>query len=43
MGKEWKGGDVMRYAGGGQKVRFLQTELEKYKDNSEQIILFSDR
>ncbi len=43
MGKEWRGGDVMRYAGGGQKVRFLRAELAKYKDEAEKIILFSDR
>ena len=43
MGEEWRGGDVANYAGGGQKVRFLRKELEKYKDDKDQILMFTDR
>uniref|UniRef100_A0A672KT12 Procollagen-lysine, 2-oxoglutarate 5-dioxygenase 3 n=1 Tax=Sinocyclocheilus grahami TaxID=75366 RepID=A0A672KT12_SINGR len=32
LGEEWKGGDVARTVGGGQKVRWLKKELEKHKD-----------
>ena len=42
MGQEWRGGDVQRFAGGGQKVRLLREELKKYKDNKDQIVMFSD-
>lgn len=43
LGQEWKGGDVNLFAGGGQKVNILLKELEKYKSNEKQIILFTDR
>ncbi len=43
MGEEWRGGDVTRYAGGGQKVLLLREELEKYKNDDDKILLFSDR
>ena len=43
MGEEWRGGDVQRFPGGGQKVRLLKNEVDKYKDDSDQILLFSDR
>lgn len=42
QGVEWKGGDVIRYPGGGQKVRILKEELEKHKNNPDQIIMFTD-
>uniref|UniRef100_A0A8C9STB1 procollagen-lysine 5-dioxygenase n=1 Tax=Scleropages formosus TaxID=113540 RepID=A0A8C9STB1_SCLFO len=42
LGKEWKGGDVARTVGGGQKVRWLKKELQKYKDRPELVILFVD-
>ncbi|XP_070560691.1 procollagen-lysine,2-oxoglutarate 5-dioxygenase 1-like [Ptychodera flava] len=42
MGEEWRGGDVRRYAGGGQKVRFLKDAMEKYKDNKDLVIMFVD-
>ncbi|XP_034233658.1 procollagen-lysine,2-oxoglutarate 5-dioxygenase isoform X2 [Thrips palmi] len=41
MGQKWVGGD-MRYPGGGYKINLLKEELEKYKDDSKQIIMFTD-
>ncbi|KAG9346407.1 hypothetical protein JZ751_006718 [Albula glossodonta] len=42
LGEEWKGGDVARTVGGGQKVRWLKRELQKHSDNKELVILFVD-
>ncbi|GMT16808.1 hypothetical protein PFISCL1PPCAC_8105 [Pristionchus fissidentatus] len=39
---EWKGGDTRIEQGGGQKIRILRKELEKYKDKKDTIILFTD-
>lgn len=41
MGQNWGGGD-MRYPGGGYKINLLKDELEKYKNDSKQIIMFTD-
>ena len=41
MGQEWGGGD-MRNPGGGYKINLLKNELEKYKNDSKQIIMFTD-
>jgi hypothetical protein len=43
LNEEWKGGDVKRFTGGGQKVNILVRDLEKYKNNEKKIILFTDR
>ncbi len=43
LGEEWKGGDVARTVGGGQKVRWLKKELEKHKDEVNTVIMFVDR
>lgn len=43
LGEEWKGGDVARTVGGGQKVRWLKNELQKHASKEELIILFVDR
>uniref|UniRef100_A0A672KYA3 Procollagen-lysine, 2-oxoglutarate 5-dioxygenase 3 n=1 Tax=Sinocyclocheilus grahami TaxID=75366 RepID=A0A672KYA3_SINGR len=43
LGEEWKGGDVARTVGGGQKVRWLKKELEKHKDKQNTVIMFVDR
>uniref|UniRef100_A0A672KW65 Procollagen-lysine, 2-oxoglutarate 5-dioxygenase 3 n=1 Tax=Sinocyclocheilus grahami TaxID=75366 RepID=A0A672KW65_SINGR len=40
LGEEWKGGDVARTVGGGQKVRWLKKELEKHKDKQNTVIMF---
>ena len=43
MGEKWNGGDVKLTTGGGQKVNILVKELEKYKDDKNKVILFTDR
>lgn len=43
LGEEWKGGDVARTVGGGQKVRWLKKELLKHSEHEEMVILFVDR
>ena len=43
MGKEWKGGDMTHFAGGGHKVNLLKKEVEKYKADDDLIIMFTDR
>ena len=42
-GQEWRGGDMKRSAGGGQKVNILVRELAKYKNDNETILMFTDR
>lgn len=42
LGSPWKGGDMKRVAGGGQKVNLLKEELLKYKDDPHKVILFAD-
>ena len=43
MGDEWKGGDVAKYSGGGQKVILFKRAMEQYKNNSDLLVLFVDR
>ena len=43
MGEEWKGGDILRFPGGGHKVNILKEALEKYKDDDDLLIMFTDR
>uniref|UniRef100_A0A8C4QPB2 Procollagen-lysine, 2-oxoglutarate 5-dioxygenase 1a n=1 Tax=Eptatretus burgeri TaxID=7764 RepID=A0A8C4QPB2_EPTBU len=42
MEEVWKGGDVLRTLGGGQKVRFLRKEMERIGPRDDLIILFVD-
>ncbi|XP_029437108.1 LOW QUALITY PROTEIN: multifunctional procollagen lysine hydroxylase and glycosyltransferase LH3-like [Rhinatrema bivittatum] len=42
LGETWKGGDVARTVGGGQKVRWLKQELKKHADQEDLILLFVD-
>lgn len=42
MGQTWKGGDVARYTGGGQKIVLLKEALEEYKDQANLVVLFVD-
>ncbi|CAG0881937.1 unnamed protein product [Cyprideis torosa] len=42
QGEDWRGGDVVRYPGGGQKVRILREEVAKHKDNPDLLIMFTD-
>ncbi|XP_078463699.1 procollagen-lysine,2-oxoglutarate 5-dioxygenase 2-like [Lampetra planeri] len=43
MGAAWKGGDVDRSIGGGQKVRLLKEEMEKHKERDDLVVLVVDR
>uniref|UniRef100_A0A6J0UWT5 procollagen-lysine 5-dioxygenase n=1 Tax=Pogona vitticeps TaxID=103695 RepID=A0A6J0UWT5_9SAUR len=42
LGEDWKGGDVARTVGGGQKVRWLKAEMKKYANEEELIVMFVD-
>uniref|UniRef100_A0A672YDU0 procollagen-lysine 5-dioxygenase n=1 Tax=Sphaeramia orbicularis TaxID=375764 RepID=A0A672YDU0_9TELE len=42
LGEEWKGGDVARTVGGGQKVRWLKKELIKLSEQKDTVVLFVD-
>lgn len=43
LGEDWRGGDVARTVGGGQKVRWLKKELLKHSEEAELVIVFVDR
>ena len=43
MGEVWKGGDVGRSIGGGQKVRLLKEAMEGLTDQEDVVVLFVDR
>ena len=43
LGEPWKGGNVVRYAGGGYKINLLRKALEDYQNDEKKIILFTDR
>ena len=42
MGSEWRGGDVNRFPGGGQKLILLRRALQQYKDQEKTVVLFTD-
>lgn len=42
MNENWEGGDMRLNTGGGHKVNLLIKELEKYKSNSNLIVMFTD-
>ena len=42
MGEEWRGGDVARWPGGGQKVNLLRPVLEEWRESSDVIVMFVD-
>ncbi|KAF8363469.1 let-268 [Pristionchus pacificus] len=42
LDEDWKGGDTRIEQGGGQKIRILRRQLEKYKDKKDMVIIFSD-
>ncbi|XP_023821824.1 procollagen-lysine,2-oxoglutarate 5-dioxygenase 3 isoform X4 [Oryzias latipes] len=42
LGEDWRGGDVARTVGGGQKVRWLKKELLKHSEEAELVIMFVD-
>ena len=43
MGEAWKGGDVGRSIGGGQKVRLLKEAMEALADQEDLLVLSVDR
>jgi hypothetical protein len=46
MGQKWEGGDIVRYAGGGQKVNLLKHGLEEVMKNDNRkdlVVMFVDR
>lgn len=43
MGETWKGGDVGRSIGGGQKVRLLKEAMEALADQEDLVVLSVDR
>jgi len=40
--KEWRGGDVVRFPGGGQKVNLLRDGVEKLKNANDWLVMFVD-
>lgn len=42
-GEPWRGGDIKRWAGGGQKVNLLKKAVENLKSDDNKIVLFTDR
>ncbi|KAM8794224.1 multifunctional procollagen lysine hydroxylase and glycosyltransferase LH3-like [Eudromia elegans] len=42
LGQPWRGGDVARTVGGGQKVRWLRAALEPLGDREDLVVLFVD-
>ncbi|MGH0119831.1 UNVERIFIED_CONTAM: hypothetical protein FKN15_043264 [Acipenser sinensis] len=42
MGKEWKGGDVGKSIGGGQKVRLLKEGMQNYADHEDLVVMSVD-
>ena len=43
MGQDWKGGDVIRYPGGGHKVNLLKPVVEQWKEEKNTVVMFVDR
>lgn len=43
MGEAWKGGDVGRSIGGGQKVRLLKEAMAALADQEDLVVLSVDR
>lgn len=43
LGQTWKGGNVVKYAGGGYKINLLRKALKVHQNDEKKIILFTDR
>lgn len=39
----WRGGDVVRFPGGGHKVNMLRPVVEKWKNEEKLVVMFVDR
>ena len=43
MNVGWRGGDVVRFPGGGHKVNMLRPVVEKWKEEEGLVVMFVDR
>lgn len=43
MNEEWVGGNLQYGVGGGQKINILRSNIEKYKNEKNLVIMFTDR
>lgn len=43
MNQPWEGGNMVGGLGGGHKINLLKEELVKYKDDTNKVIMFTDR
>ena len=39
----WRGGDVVRFPGGGHKVNMLRPVVDQWKDQEDVVVMFVDR
>ena len=39
----WKGGDVVRFPGGGHKINMLRPVIEQWREEEDMVIMFVDR
>ncbi|KAH0954090.1 hypothetical protein HN011_010425 [Eciton burchellii] len=42
LGELWRGGNVLKYPGGGYKINLLRKALEDYRNDEKKIVLFTD-
>lgn len=43
MHEEWKGGNMELYPGGGHKLNLLRKEIEFLKNETDLVVMFTDR
>ena len=43
MHEEWRGGNMELYPGGGQKLNLLRKEIELLKNETNLVVMFTDR
>lgn len=43
MGKEWRGGDIAHYPGGGFKINLIKPVIQKMANRKNLVIMFVDR
>ncbi|XP_012531595.1 procollagen-lysine,2-oxoglutarate 5-dioxygenase isoform X1 [Monomorium pharaonis] len=42
LGEPWKGGNVVKYSGGGYKINLLRKALQEYQNDERKIVFFTD-
>ncbi|XP_071576193.1 procollagen-lysine,2-oxoglutarate 5-dioxygenase [Temnothorax nylanderi] len=42
LGETWKGGNVVKYSGGGYKINLFKKALKDYQNDEKKIVLFTD-